>query len=449
MEKNRKIRLVALGADTLADALLELAGRVAAAGDLIDQLIATPKENIQRYKAKLARLKRRQRFISWRESSAYAHDLAMLIADLRSGVVDPKAGVELLAAFYKADSAIFDRCDDSSGTVAGVFRFDAKQLFVSYASQCEDKEWLIDLVFDLDKKDGYGVRGTLVDSAVEYLPEPAIRKLIARFLDAADRKVDQYQKRIWLFSVESLARQIKDAPLFEQTRLASWGTPPSTAACVDIARVYLDSGDANQALSWLEKIPAKEGYQAHERDQLLLDIYGKFQDRGKEAAVALRIFRRHRSQDSLETLLSYIGCEQRDTVVEGEVEAISREATLSVTNAMFLLEIGRLDEAESYVLDRIDQLNGDHYSGLLPLAEAMEAAERRLCAAIIYRALLDSILRRAQTTTYSHGARYLHKLDSISSTIADWRNIVNHTVYMEDIRQKHGRKKSFWSRYDA
>lgn len=46
-------------------------------------------------------------------------------------------------------------------------------------------------------------------------------------------------------------------------------------------------------------------------------------------------------------------------------------------------------------------------------------------------------------------ARYLKKLDSSAKSISDWRNIANHTVYMEDLRQKHGRKKSFWSRYDA
>jgi len=39
-----------LGAESLTDALLELAVRVEAADDLIERLIATPKGNIQRYK---------------------------------------------------------------------------------------------------------------------------------------------------------------------------------------------------------------------------------------------------------------------------------------------------------------------------------------------------------------------------------------------------------------
>jgi len=62
--------------------------------------------------------------------------------------------------------------------------------------------------------------------------------------------------------------------------------------------------------------------------------------------------------------------------------------------------------------------------------------------------MLDSILDRARTTTYGHGARYLRKLDLLAKTISDWRDIEPHTVYVEQLRQKHGRKTSFWSRYD-
>jgi len=127
MESSGKTKLVALGADTLADALLDLAVRVDAVDDLIEQLIATPKENIQRYKAKLNRIQARERFISWRESAAYAHELEILLADLQSGVDEPKLGVELLASFYEADSAVFDQCDDSSGNVGGVYHSEARQ----------------------------------------------------------------------------------------------------------------------------------------------------------------------------------------------------------------------------------------------------------------------------------------------------------------------------------
>ena len=306
MDLDRKKRLIELGPDVLADALLELARCDDAADDLVERMLATPKENIQRFKAKLAGLKRRQRFISWKESASFAYELKMLLEDLRSGVDDPRTGVELVSAFYKADGAVFEQCDDSSGTVGSVFQYDAKQLFIDYAARCQDKEWLSDVVFDLNREDDYGVRDILVDCAGEYLPESVIRDLIERFQVAASGETDEYQKRHWLFLVESLARQIKNAALFEKTRLASWGTL-NAAACVDIARVYLDSGDVETALSWLQRISAEETYQAHERDQLLLEIYGRLGNSHEQSAVAWRIFRRHRSGDALADLLAVIG----------------------------------------------------------------------------------------------------------------------------------------------
>jgi len=71
----------------------------------------------------------------------------------------------------------------------------------------------------------------------------------------------------------------------------------------------------------------------------------------------------------------------------------------------------------------------------------------RLADALLYRALLDSILCRAQTKTYSHGGRYLRKLDRLAGAVVDWRSFQSHDLYMEKLRLNHGRKSSFWSRY--
>jgi hypothetical protein len=448
MSADRKRKLTVLGAEALADAMLELAARVEVVDDLVERLIATPKENIQRYKEKLAELKRRQRFISWRESAAFAHELEMLLADLESGVDDPRIGLQLVAAFYQADGDIFEQCDDSDGNVGNVFRYNAKALFVSYASDCPDKQWLGRLVFDLCRKDDYGVRDILVDCAAQYLPESEVRNLITRFQASAEGKADEFWKHHWMHCVQSLARQVKDALLFEQTRLASSGTPTS-AACVDIARVHLECGDAQTALSWLQQVPKDDHHHnQHDQDRLLLEIYGKTGGKDRQKEVAWRIFRRHRSARALSELLSVIGQDQKDGVVAGEVTDILGEKTFSRSNAMFLVETGHLDAAEAYLLNRSDKFDGDFYSGLLPLAEAMEAGGRPLCASIIYRALLDSILRRAYSKAYDHGVSYLKKLDMLAPAVLDWRGFGNHDVYVKYLRDQHSRKRSFWPRYE-
>ena len=154
---------------------------------------------------------------------------------------------------------------------------------------------------------------------------------------------------------------------------------------MDIARVYLESGDAKTALSWLEKISTDETYQAHERDRLLLTIFGHLSEKQKQKDVAWRIFRRNRSKDALEALLAVIGKELRKAVVKEETQSILSNATLSLSDAAFLVQMERMEAAEHYLLERVEQLDGGFYESLLPLAEAMESGARNLAATVLLR----------------------------------------------------------------
>ena len=446
MDAGRKRKLIELGVDRLAEALLELTSRDAMADSLVERMIATPQENVMRFKASLAGIKRSRRFIRWGESAAFARELRSLLDDLQAAVTDPRTGAELVAAFYECDKGALGNCDDSSGHVGDIFRYDAREIFLDYASRCDDKEWLGDLLFKLNRTDDYGVRDSLIKHAAEFLTEPVLRSLVKRFQQQADKESAEYGKRHWLMLVESLARQLKDAPLFEQTRIASWGSL-STAACIDIARVYFESGDCPTALAWLEKIPQAETFMADERDELLLKVYEQIGNASNRADITWRMFRRDRNLHSLDRLLEVIGSEQKDSVVAGEVVSILAATFLSLADTTFLVSVERFDEAETYMFDHADQLNGDHYTLLLPLAEAMEKNSRLLCASLLYRSLLDSILRRAQTKTYSYGVRYLKKLDLLAGSITGWGTIEPHAVYKAELQLHHGRKSSFWSRY--
>ena len=415
--------------------------------NLVHQMLAAPTENIKHFKSKIAGLKRARKFVPWGESANLAHELNAFLADIADASLEPRIGAELIISFYETDKGTFGRCDDSSGHVGDVYRYDARDLFLSFAKHCEDKDWLEKLVVKLNHEDDYGVRDTLIDCAAECLPEPNIRSMIETFQTLSEKEHEDFAKRHWLYRVESLARQIKDAPLFEKTRIAAWGRTP-TAACIDIGRVYLESGDAPTALSWLERIPENEAFKEGERDKVLLDIHSKLGNVEKQKEIALRIFRRHRSAGTLQELMSYTGEDNRDAIITGEVAAIFTEAKLSLTDAAFLIELGLFERAEDYLLERSDQLNGDYYYDLLPLAENLATAGRHLSASMVYRTLLDSILRRARSKAYPHGVRYLRKLDLLAKLISDWQDFEDHAHYSEHLREKHGRKKTFWARYD-
>jgi hypothetical protein len=142
-----------------------------------------------------------------------------------------------------------------------------------------------------------------------------------------------------------------------------------------------------------------------------------------------------------------IGHDKRDDIISDEARQILKTDRLRESDAEFLIAIGKIDEAEKYLLKRADQLDGNHYGSLLALAKAMESENRHLVTSLVYRSLLVSILERGYTKAYPHGIRYLKKLDKLATRIADWKKFNNHKVFKEQIVQAHGRKRSFWSKY--
>jgi hypothetical protein len=405
-------------------------------------------DRIKKFRAKLAALKRAKRFVGRRESYAVSHELEAMFAGLSKHLPDARKGVELVAAFYEADCKILDHCDDSDGTIGDVFRFTALEYFVHYGALCEDKDWLAALVLKLYSDDDYGVRDAPLDSATSYLPEHSLRGLVEQLWQRSARETVEHKKHHWLYGIESLAKQLRDGPLFEKACRAL-RPKLSTVARIDIARIYWQSGQPETALRWLDSIPLVDDFMIDRRDELLLEVCTSLGDRDRVDETAWRIFRRNRSRETLSELLEVVGKDQREQMIDREAELILVSPSFSHSDAGFLIDVDRLDEAEDYVLNRVGQLNGNFYTALLPLAEGMVKAGRLIAATVIYRALLESILARAISKYYTHGLRYLRKLDTLSLKIDDWGDVFTHENYKAELRRIHARKSSFWSRYGA
>jgi len=440
-------QLIKLGPAVLADTLLELAGYSDEAAELVSRLVATADEKVTRFKDRIAELQNSGDFYDWRHVAAFGRELERLLDDVAESVKDCRAGVELMSLFFESDGVIFESCDDSSGEIGGIFQDSAAGIFAEFAAGCSDKQWIRNRLVKLLSEDGYGVRDSLLDDVGNYLPEEEIRTLIDQFSDRAEKETSTYQRRNWYRNIEQLAEVINDAQLFEAMRIKSLGKP-NARACLDIGRVYLQSGDPKTARAWLERIDEKNFILESERDQLLRNIYSRLGDTDKLEETAWKQFRRSRSLEGLEELLEVIGRDQRESVILQQGKEILRETKFNSSDAAFLLATDQVDAAEKYLLQHAEQLDGDMYFDLLPLAEAMEEYGRYLVSIVVYRSLLDSILRRGYTRSYHHGVDYLEKLDILSSKINDWHQFPTHEQYKQDLHKTHGRKYSFWEKYN-
>lgn len=404
-------------------------------------------DGVARFKAGLAVIKRRRRHVWGRESREMAGELAGLLADLRKSGVGGRQGVDLVAAFLRTDQHVFEHCDDSSGYIGDVYRVEARLLFRDFACCCSDARYLSELIFDLLSDDGYGVREPLLNDVGTYLPEAEIRRLIVLFrgMDAGDT-TDPYSLRMGLVHVCNLARQIGDVGLFEATMVSLYGADHPHAA-YDIAAVHLAYDNPQAALSWLDRIPPDASYKLFQRNELMFQALGELGMTDAQIKLAWVMFRQDRGAAALDRLVAVLGEQHRAAVVDGEVALILSGPLFTLEDLIFLVGQGRFDQAERYMLDRVEKLDGANYEFLLPLARTLVLQGRHFGASLIYRALTESILNHATYNAYSHGASYLKVLDQMAASVADWRGLPDHEAWRAAIHAAHHRKTSFWAHY--
>ncbi len=359
----------------------------------------------------------------WRSQ---APELAMMLTraleQLKRTVQNPRIGVEALVAFYKRDAEIFERCDDSYGSVGDVFRITATDMFADYASQCANQNEIADQVLDLQEDSHYGVRDTLIDKLSSFLDKRGIERMIAILEQKASEGQDIISQRPWLYMIESLARQIKDGALFERTRERNW-QGLNSRAYIDIAKVYFASGDALTAYDRLRRASecgAKDEYDYAELFREVCRSLGKTEE---AKGISWDIFHRHRCMETFNELITQIGEDKRTEIIYKEVDLIMAANEFNATNAQFLLDVEETSCAQDYILARNDQLDGENYYQLVPLAENLETKGLYLAAVVIYRALLEGNLAKAISKYYTHGVRYLRRLDALYLTKLRLRNI--------------------------
>jgi hypothetical protein len=96
------------------------------------------------------------------------------------------------------------------------------------------------------------------------------------------------------------------------------------------------------------------------------------------------------------------------------------------------------------VLQRSEELDGNHYEILTPAAEAL-AGKHPLAAMLVLRAMVDFSLRNNRSGRYRHAARHLLECSSLGSAIEDFGRFEPHYAYEARLRREHGRKSSFWN----
>jgi hypothetical protein len=452
-DEDRRARLSALPAATLADALMKLAFHDETADNLVDRLIAPPADRLKRVRSALAGLRRGRKFVSWRESGEFARGLVAILEELRDSDCDPETGLDLVTRFYESDAAVLGRCDDSSGIIGDAFRTDARELWDHFAARSSEPEALVDRIEKLLSTDDYGVRDSVLRNVTQWLPPAQMRALVDRFWARAEAEAEAargeegHRSRPHAFLlVQILAERMVDPELYERAT-ERWCGGKVGGLGLSIARVYLAAGRAVDAKRWVDRTEVGRHVFAREREELLEQVHEQLGEHDALVDLVRGRFERRPDVATLDRLVALLGEDQRAPLVVRAVERItSGESSLGSLD--FLIETGHVDQAARIVCARRAEIDGSYYPHVLRLADLLEAAGFSLATSVLYRALLDSILERANTKTYGHGARYWHKLDTLAAAITEWQDIEPHASYRQRVQEKNKRKASFWAQVE-
>ncbi|OHD58982.1 MAG: hypothetical protein A2014_12585 [Spirochaetes bacterium GWF1_49_6] len=411
-----------------------------------------PKNQIpafQEIKVKLAGLKRSRKFYDWRDVPDLADKLNLILDDIFLAELASEDRILLVKEFYCCDKTVFNNCDDSSGQIGDIFRYSAKDLFWMTASRILDKSFVFSVISGLLQENQYSARDTLLDDVKGSLSENEMRILIDLLWKTYEQnpaKKNEYSD--YLHGIRSLAGQIPDPELYE--KICKKINPDlNLFDILTISEVYLNSGQAEMALEWIETFTIERDYLLKEYLNLLFSIYKKLGHHDEALDTAWRLFRNKPDMDNFERIVGESGEAERGRLISELKDEFLRSPEFSYDRALFLIDCGGVEEAGEYLIVRRSELDGNRYSTLLDFTKALEKRRLFLPACIIYRTLLESILARVISKYYPYAVRYLRKLDKLSPLVSDWRDIMPHTEYLKELSEKHRLKVKFWSLYSG
>ena len=464
--------LEALGAERLAELLIEISTGNTAAKQRLRLALAgaqSPGEVAKEVRKRLTTIARSRSFVDWKNRRTLVEDLETQRRAIVDQVAkaDPAEALELIWRFMALANSVFGRCDDSSGTVIGIFHAACRGLGEIAQAAKLAPEVLAERVFNALNENDYGQYDDLIGALSPALGPTGLVQLKKRFLELSkaplekprdkDRRVvgwggggplyaDEISSRQRETTIRLALQEIADAQgdvdafIAQQSDAAK--TVPRVAA--EIARRLLKAGRANEAWSAINAIDEnRPSWIPFEWEEMRLDVMEALRRKDEAQAFRWQCFERALNgahpRNYLKRLPDFDDLEAEERAMSYALRFPNVHQALA-----FLVSWPALDKAAALVIQRSGELDDDHYEILSPAADAL-AAKYPLAATLLLRAMIDFSLEKNRVKRYRHAARHLAECTSLASAIGDFGAIETHERYSNRLKQEHGRKTSFWA----
>ncbi|MCX7324168.1 MAG: hypothetical protein NTZ14_06975 [Hyphomicrobiales bacterium] len=470
--------LEALGAKRLAALLIEVSSGHAAAKRRLRLELAgedSPAEVARTIARRLATIAKSRGFVDWQNRKGLVEDLESQRRAITATVqtAEPDLALDLMWRFLALADSIFARCDDSSGTVIGIFHKAVAELGVIAATARPDAGKLADQVFAARLGNGYGQYDGLIAALSPALGADGLEHLKQRLiahgaekkpqLAKADRRIVAYGSGgpVYQDEIENQSRgntvrlalmEIADAQGDVDGFMAQYDARarkvPAIAA--KISRRLLAAGRVEDAWQTIEAAehPRRRGdleelgWRDFAWDDARIDVLDAMGRKDDAQAARWSCFEQFLSAAHLRAHLKGLPDFDDISAEERALDLVMAHGNLH--HALhFLVSWPKLEGAAKLVEHRASELDGDRYEILSPAAGAL-AGKHPLAATLVLRAMIDFTLTTARASRYKHAARHLAECGSLAKMIASFGTHESHEAYLARIRRENDRKSGFW-----
>ena len=466
-----KANLVNLGADKLADLVLELVegsadlkrqARMALSSELGSKEIAAD------IRKRFASIRRAKGWVNWKKQRTLVKDLHGLLDLIEHKVAptDPTEAFELLWSFLLLADPVHHRTDDSNGTIGDVFRC-AMPLIGKVADEAKvDGITLAQSILECVRDSGFGEFDGIILVTAKALGKEGLEHLKTITNEWADQEpteaeVEAYNRTGYLTDPkEALARSkessrkiilsdVADAQGDVDAYMALYTPEQLTLHTIapKVARRLIDAGRVEEGYQLIlnaKAEAAREGrrYVNYDLDKVYEECLVALDRKDDLKALMWAKFEATLSTESLRKYLKLLP-DFEDIEAEDRAMEYAAQHSSVASAARFFVEWSQKDRAAKVILERSDELDGGFYFILDDVADALEH-EYPLAATLLRRAMIEDCLDSAKTKRYRYAAKNLEACQASDAHIDDYQGHPSHRQFVAALKALHGRKYSFW-----
>lgn len=471
-----KTNLEKLGADKLAALVMDLVQGNAALQRRARMEISAaqgPQDAAVDIRKRFAALRRSTSFVDWRKQRALVKDLQGLLRMIEDTVAphDANEAFELLWSLLQLAPSIHERTDDSNGAIGEVMH-DTVEIIGKVSPRLSvDPETLAERVLEAVADAGFGEFDGIIPATADALGEQGLEHLKQITNDWAEaspseRELEVYRRFGLSSSAEDSVKRNKqitrsiiladvaDVQGDVDAYMARYSPEQLTFGTIapDVGRRLLEAGRVDEAFDLIDRARAADEARSFRPSRHAIDtIYEAcLEQQGKLDALKKHLWTTFEQTLSAASLRKYLKLLPDFDDIEAEEAAMDYAETYPQLGAVlsFLIDWPAHDRAAQVVLSRADRVDGNSYETLTKAADVLEAGHP-LAATLMRRAMIRDTLDGAKSKRYRYAAGHLAECQSSDAAIGDYGDRPTHAEFVEELRQKHGRKYGFWHLVDG